>query len=401
MGMIRFLAIVVLVLLALLPLHQAGANVREPVVFSGAIAGDEQATRIFFDFDQNSQASYFFMDRPDRLIIDLDEVVFNLPEDGSLAPRGLVSDVKYGRISEGRSRIVFMLAAPVAMASFDVRTRKDGSGSRLVVDLKRSTQAAFQSKVDETAERQRQLLAKKGDRVAPKRKREGRFTIVLDPGHGGIDGGAEGRGKTKEKDITLNFTKILAVKLEQSGPYDVKLTREEDVFVSLRERLDFSRRQRADLFISIHADSLNQRFVRGSTVYTLSKKASDGLSERLARSENAVDLVAGVALPQEQNAVTDILIDLTTRETTRFSKQFSRILVTRLGKSVKLIKNPQRSAAFGVLKAPEVPSVLLELGYLSNREDEKLLISPEWQSKAADAVVAAVEDFFSPRLNEN
>ena len=166
----------------------------------------------------------------------------------------------------------------------------------------------------------------------------------------------------------------------------------------MRQRLKFNRDAQADLFISIHADSLKQRFVRGSTIYTLSKRASDRLSEALANSENRVDLVAGLSLPEkETKVVTDILVDLTARETKQLSRHFSAVLMNELKPKVILIKNPQRSAAFGVLKAPEVPSVLLELGYLSNTEDEKLLTSKPWREKAALAVKDAVMAFFKGR----
>ena len=190
----------------------------------------------------------------------------------------------------------------------------------------------------------------------------------------------------------------LKKKLEKIGPFDVVLTRDEDVFVSLRQRVDFTRTAQADLFISIHADSLSQRRVRGSTIYTLSKKASDRLSASLAVSENLSDLVAGLALPEEEEVVTDILVELTARETIRFSRHFSGILAGTLKNGITLIKNPQRYAAFGVLKAPEVPSVLLELGYLSNKEDEKLMNSKLWQAKVARLVSEAVLKFFKPRL---
>ena len=241
-------------------------------------------------------------------------------------------------------------------------------------------------------------IAPKGNRVRPSKKKEGRFTIVVDPGHGGIDGGAVGSGGAQEKDIVFNFAKVLKEQLEASGPFDVLLTRTEDKFMSLRERLDFSRRSKADLFISLHADSLRQKFVRGSTIYTLSKKASDKLAERLAETENSADLVGGLAIEEEEDAVVDILVDLTTSETKRFSRRFSSLLVENLGKEIRLIKNPQRSAAFGVLKAPEVPSVLIELGYLSNKDDEKLLQSKEWQSKASLAISDSVFKFIEPRM---
>lgn len=371
-----------------------------PVAFSGNIAGDTASTRFFLDFDQNLSVQTFYMDKPNRLIIDLDEAVFNLGDENKLEPRGLISAVQYGRISEGRSRIVLSLSAPVEIIKASLQKRLDEESYRFLLDLDSTDEETFANLLQ-----QQQLSlgssgikARKGDRVVQKKKEEGRFIIVLDPGHGGIDGGAVGRNGAQEKEIVLSFAKVIKAKIEAEGPFDVLMTREEDKFMSLRERLDFSRRSKADLFISIHADSLKQKFVRGSTIYTLSKKASDKLSERLAESENSVDLIGGLAVEEEVEAVVDILVDLTTSETKRFSRRFSSILVKNLDPEIRLIKNPQRSAAFGVLKAPEVPSVLLELGYLSNVEDEKLLQSPQWQSKAGRAISRSVLEFFKPRM---
>lgn len=371
-----------------------------PVAFSGNIAGDTTSTRFFIDFDKNLSLQTFYMDKPNRIVIDLDEVVFNFGEENKLVPRGLITDIQYGRISKGRSRIVLTLFSPVEIIKSSMKRRLDEDKYRLLLDMDSTDVKTYEALL----QGQQQTLgssggiAQKGDRVRPVEKKEGRFTIVVDPGHGGIDGGAVGKNGTKEKDIVLRFSKTVRDVLERSGPFDVLMTRDEDVFLSLRERLEFSRRSKADLFISIHADSLRQRFVRGSTIYTLSKKASDKLSEQMAETENSADLVAGLAVPEQVDAVADILVDLTTSETKRFSKRFSSILVRNMGQEVRLINNPQRSAAFGVLKAPEVPSVLLELGYLSNQEDEKLIQTKDWQNKAAGAIARSVLDFFEPKM---
>ncbi|MEM7291459.1 MAG: N-acetylmuramoyl-L-alanine amidase, partial [Pseudomonadota bacterium] len=342
----------------------------------------------------------FYMDQPYRVIIDLSEVVFTLDVDEVFKPSGLIKNVRAGRISKGRSRIVITLTKPAEIIRASLQKVLDEDYFRLVVDLDESSSERFATLLNA----QKLVLgesgnvASKGDRVSPVKKKDGSFTIVLDPGHGGIDGGAVGRLKTKEKDVVLDFAKELEMQLQGAGPFQVELTRREDVFMSLRQRLDFNRRMQADLFISIHADSLRDRRVRGSTIYTLSKKASDQLSERLAESENSVDQLAGLSSDTDKQAVTDILIDLTTRETKVFSRQFARILMTSLDDEIKLIKNPVRSAAFGVLKAPDVPGVLLELGYLSNAEDEKLLRADEWRKKAAKAVKQAIVGFFEPRV---
>ncbi|MGI9353123.1 MAG: N-acetylmuramoyl-L-alanine amidase [Rhizobiaceae bacterium] len=389
-----------LVLFFVVPSIPANAQKSElPVAFNSKIVGDEATTRFFVDFDENLSISTFYMDQPNRIIIDLDEAVFNFAEDGKPEARGLISSIQFGRISKGRSRIVLTLIGPAEIIKSSMQRRLDEETFRFLLDMDSTDQLNFSTLLDQQTNELGESggIAIKGDRVLPVDKKPGRFTVVLDPGHGGIDGGASGRKGAKEKDIVLAFAKTLEEKIEASGPYDVLLTRDEDVFVSLRERLDFSRRSRAELFISLHADSLGQRFVRGATVYTLSKNASDRLSQQLAEAENRVDLIAGLAVEGDVEAVSDILADLTARETKVFSRSFSNILVQNLKDDVFLIKNPQRSAAFGVLKAPDVPSVLLELGYLSNKKDEKLMQQREWQQKVATAVSKAVDRFFSLR----
>lgn len=396
---ISYLILIVL-LSSLAPSFGQEQNKNLPVAFSGNIAGDTASTRLFIDFDQNLSFKTTYMDKPNRIIIDLDETVFNLGEENKLEPRGLISAVQFGRISQGRSRIVLTLAAPVEIIKSSLKKRLDEESYRFLIDMDSTDEATFSNLLQEQKAKSQSTgnLAVKGDRVVPVQKKDGRFTIVIDPGHGGIDGGAVGRNGAQEKDIVFAFSKVVRDKLISAGPFDVLMTREEDKFMSLRDRLEFSRRSKADLFISIHADSLRQRFVRGSTIYTLSKKASDRLSEKLAETENSADLVGGVAVEEEVEAVADILVDLTTSETKRFSRRFSSLLVKNLGSEIRLIKNPQRSAAFGVLKAPEVPSVLIELGYLSNVEDERLLQSAEFKSKAGQAIAQSVLDFFKPRM---
>jgi len=399
----RLIHILSLMLIALLT-HNISAFSQEqgttlPVALSGNITGDTASTRFFIDFDQKLNTQITYMDNPYRIVIDLDEAVFQLDEEKQIEPRGLITAVQFGRISQGRSRIVLTLGAPVEIIKTSFKKRLDENNFRFLLDMDSTSQQTFVGLLAAQKDKTNSNIAIKGDRVKPVTKSNGRFTIVLDPGHGGIDGGAKGRNGAKEKDIVFNFAKVVKEQLQTSGPFDVLLTRDEDKFMTLRQRLEFNRRAKADLFVSIHADSLRQKYVRGSTIYTLSKKASDKLSEKLAESENSVDLIAGLALEEEQeDAVVDILVDLTTSETKRFSRRFSSILVKRLGEEIRLIKNPQRSAAFGVLKAPEVPSVLVELGYLSNSEDEKLLQTKEWQAKAADAITRSVFEFFKPRM---
>ncbi|MEM7216378.1 MAG: N-acetylmuramoyl-L-alanine amidase [Pseudomonadota bacterium] len=229
-----------------------------PVAFNVQIAGDRATTRFFIDFDKNLSIKTFYMDQPYRIIIDLDEASFNFAENSVLQGRGLISSVQYGRISQGRSRIVLTLAEPAEIIKASMQKRLDEEHFRFLLDMDSTDTITFSALLDTQG---RDLgesggVAVKGDRITPVTKPEGRFTVVLDPGHGGIDGGASGRGGAKEKDIVLAFAKRLAEVIENAGPYDVQFTRQDDTFVSLRERLNFSRRVKADLFISIHADSL-------------------------------------------------------------------------------------------------------------------------------------------------
>ena len=201
----------------------------------------------------------------------------------------------------------------------------------------------------------------------------------------------------QEKDVTLTFAKELRDTLAATGKYELFMTREDDEFIALDDRVRIARQHGADLFISVHADTIRLKGIRGATVYTVSEKASDAEAQALADRENLSDQLAGIEIADEQAEVADILIDLIRRETHTFSMRFARSLVGELSTTVGLINNPHRSAGFKVLKAPDVPSVLLELGYMSNAKDEQQLLSVEWRSKAAASIASAVEHFASAR----
>ncbi|MFZ1813034.1 MAG: N-acetylmuramoyl-L-alanine amidase [Rhizobiaceae bacterium] len=368
-------------------------------VHGGSIAIAGESTRLTLEFDRKSDFKSFFMNNPPRLVVDGPSMLFRFSDATALEPKGLVSFLRYGAIARDRSRLVASLSGPARIGALAVEPLGVGGKYRLVIDLVPATGEAFVAMVEE----QQKLVGKSGevvtvgDRVRPAPRKEGRKVVVIDPGHGGIDGGAKGSSGTFEKELTLELGKQIASEIEKLGIFDVRMTREEDLFVSLRERVAFARRNEADLVISIHADSLRQSWVRGATIYTLSRKASDDLAHELAESENAADLVAGLDNPQQDDFVTDILADLTLRETTVFSRSFSALLVSKLERQINLIKNPQRSAAFAVLKAPEIPSVLIELGYLSNPEDEKLMTDQAWQNGVASSLALTVKSYFDNR----
>jgi len=224
--------------------------------------------------------------------------------------------------------------------------------------------------------------------------------VVLDPGHGGIDPGTRAPSGELEKNLTLEFTSMLRNKLESTGKYRVVMTRSDDTFVQLSERVRFARQRQAQLLISIHCDALARGSgeAEGATVYTLSDQASDAETQRLADAENRADVIAGVDLAAEPDDIADILIDLAQRETRSFSTHLARNLVNEMRVAAHLHKHPHRSAGFRILKAPDVPSVLIELGYVSNARDLKQLVSESWRSRTGDAIVHAVQTYFTTRF---
>ena len=216
------------------------------------------------------------------------------------------------------------------------------------------------------------------------------FTMVIDPGHGGRDGGAIGQGGTMEKNVTLDFSLALASALREVEGMSVELTRSDDAAVSLRDRVALARETGASLLLSVHADSIAQSELRGASIYTLSEKATDRVAKALVAREALSDELAGLPKETEQAGVEDILLDLMRQETEVFSRGFAGRVVVSLANHTQVIRNPHRSANFQVLRAPDVPSVLIELGYLSNREDEAQLRDPAWLQALAGVVADAI-----------
>ena len=387
-----------------LALHGVGhaaepEKVEPPIAFAARAVGNGTRFRLLVDFDKPLKQKTYLLANPKRLIVDLPESVFSLPDDAGKSPSLLVKNIRYGTVAKGKSRIILALTQPVRIAVNSFEKVKDQDRYRLIVDIQPTDDASFE-KLAEEGEKlaSKGKVAWKGDRIERVENKERKFTIVLDPGHGGIDGGALGRRGTIEKNVTLKFAKSLKKQLGKSSHYAVLLTRDEDVFVPLEERMQLARRNQADLFISIHADSLRQSRIRGATIYTLSEEGTDDLSNQLAEKQNRSDLIAGLGLPELAPNVNDILIDLTRRETEEFSHQFASIAVRTLKDEIRLIKNPHRAANFFVLRAADVPSILVELGYLSNPQDERLMRSTRWLEKAALKLSKAIDAFFLPRL---
>lgn len=367
-----------------------------PVVMDARVVGDMSRSRFVADMTVAVSPTVFLLADPYRMVIDMPEVAFALPEDAAGEGRGLIAAYRYGLISEGKSRIVIDLAGPVAIDKAYVTRAEAGQPARIVIDTVPASREDHLAMA--RAFHQRRSAESAPDVPAGAGGDNDLPLIVVDPGHGGIDTGAKGVGGAIEKDVVLDFSRALIERLEATGRYRVLATRESDVFIGLRERVKIAREGGGDLFVSIHANSFRGRSVRGAIVYTASEEASDKMAAELAASENQSDVLAGVSLdPDEGDEVRDILLDLTRRETRNFEMVLARTLVERLGESVEMFKKPHQTAGFRVLEAPDVPSALIELGYLTNPTDEKLLVSADWQEKAAEAIVVAIDDFFAAR----
>jgi N-acetylmuramoyl-L-alanine amidase len=368
---------------------------------NASLAGDSAGTTFLLTLSSGVRAEIFTIANPYRVVVDLPDVAFELPDGTGQKGRGLVSAFRYGLLAEGKSRVVIDTTGPVVIKKADM-TAKGGSAVELAIELAPTSAQSFGAG---TGGARTAAAPVKTEPVAPPALKKDRIkpVILIDAGHGGIDPGAASSSNLEEKVVVLAVANALKAQLSASGRYDVKMTRRTDVFVSLDQRLKMSRDLAADLFISLHADSIAQKgfvnTVRGATVYTLSERASDEEARRMAEKENNSDAIAGLQTTkfEEEGEVRSILIDLLKRETSNFSADFSNTLVKRLGTTISLSSDPRRSAAFKVLRQADTPSVLVELGYMSHPEDEKLLNSAAWQRRVAAAIGTAVDSYFSKR----
>ncbi|MBS0246606.1 MAG: N-acetylmuramoyl-L-alanine amidase [Proteobacteria bacterium] len=369
-----------------------------PAVTAVRVGGDGQKTRFIMDLSQKLDFAAFALANPYRVVLDMPQVAFRLPDKAGEQSRGLVKAFRYGLIMQGGSRVVLDTTGPVKIEKAFTLEATSDQPARLVVDLATTDRTSFMRALTLDNGPERRVTAKMPD--VPKADDDPRPLIVLDPGHGGIDQGTHAASGELEKDIVLQFAKTLRARLEQGGKYRVAMTRTDDTFIPLSERVRFGRSHGASLFISIHADSLpkNEGQAEGATVYTLSENASDAEAARLAEAENKADVIAGVDLTAEPDDVANILVDLAQRETKTYSSQFARSVVGEMKSTARLHKHPLKSAGFKVLTAPDVPSVLIELGYMSTKQDLKQLTNDTWQAKTAAAVARAVDQFFAPRL---
>jgi N-acetylmuramoyl-L-alanine amidase len=370
-----------------------------PVATDARLAGDEKQTRLVVDLTQKIDVRAFIIADPYRVVIDIPQVNFQFPAKIGDHSRGVIKAFRFGLVMKGRSRIVVDVTGPVRVTRAFVLDPAEGQPARLVVDVTPVDRETFlrAAAIDNRLPR---LIEPPVPHEDAKTAGDLRPVIVLDPGHGGIDNGTRAPTGDQEKNLVLEFATVLRDKLEKTGKYRVVMTRSDDTFIPLGDRVRFARAHQAQLFISIHCDALARGggYADGATIYTLSDQASDAEAQRLADAENRADIIAGVNLTEEPNDIADILIDLAQRETKTFSSAFARSVAHELKSAARLHKNPLRSAGFRVLKAPDVPSVLIELGYVSNAGDLKQLVSEQWRSRAGEAISQAVHTYFTTRF---
>ena len=377
----------------LLWLLGVGIAIADPAVTGVRMGLDSDHTRLVLDLSAPVAAEPSILAGPDRLVIDLPSVDWKLPSTAATGGIGLIKGYRYAVFDAKTSRLVFDLAAPAHIVrSFDLPPNA-GYQSRFVIDIARGAEGAApsaQNPPDTTG-----ALAATSRIPAPHEKpKQLSLTVMIDPGHGGADPGTVGVGTQTEKELVLDVGLKLRDILRKKG-YRVLMTRDSDVYPSLNERVSMARDAKADLFISLHADSNSDTALRGASVYTLSDKASDAATEELARKENRSDAIAGLDISGESEDVSWIIIELTMRETMNQSTRFARALTAELADSSPMLKNPHRFAGFVVLKAADVASVLVELGQLANTQDEKRLEDDTAQSRLADAMGRAVDHYFN------
>jgi N-acetylmuramoyl-L-alanine amidase len=369
-----------------------------PVASDVRLGGDDMQTRLIVDLSQKIDIRAFTLANPYRVVLDMPQVTFQFPPKAGDVGRGLIKAFRYGLVMQGGSRMVIDLARPAQVDMAFVLGAANDQPARLVLHLTATDREGFMRAI--ALENRPPERSKPEAPAEIKANGDPRPLVVIDPGHGGIDNGTRAASGEMEKTIVLEFSLLLRDKIEKTGKYRVLMTRTDDTFVALGDRVQFARARQAALFISIHADALRRREgnAQGATVYTLSERASDARAARLAEAENRADVIAGLDLSPEEKDVADILIDLARRETKTFSVQFAQTVVGTLKNAARLHQHPLKSASFVVLKAPDVPSVLVELGYVSNKSDLKSLISTEWRDRTTDSIVQAVDAFFRPRL---
>lgn len=369
-------------------------------------------TRLVLELSQAADFRAFILNNPDRLVVDLPDFMWGAAP--ALPRNRLIAGQRSGQLQAGIDRLVFDLSVPVKILSAFLLPRGNGLPDRLVIDITQTSKAdalAMKDKIHGTLDTAGPSYSQSDNRTAgtpvPSRKPAGsspafKPLIVIDAGHGGQDPGATGGRGRYEKHVTLATAKELKRQLEASGHYTVKLTRETDKFIKLAERVKIAQRAKADLFVSIHADSIDKPDVSGASIYTLSDTASDAQTAKLAARENKADAIAGVDLSHEDQDVANILINLAMRDTMNQSKFFANTVVSHFNTGgVRMLQRPHRYAGFAVLKAPDIPSVLIEIGFMSNKREADALLSDSYQRKIAASIKSGIDAYFAKVQKSN
>lgn len=346
-----------------------------------------ETTRVVLDLSGPTRYRVFALSQPHRIVVDMQPMTARVAA-SRRAGGGLVLGYRFARFSASVSRLVLDVAVPARVERSFLLPPDAGLGYRLVIDLGRAGAPAPGQPAAAVATKPPTPLPQA--RPRPPRLR----TVAVDAGHGGADPGAIGTNGVYEKDLTLPYARALKRSLEAVPGYRVVLTRDRDVYLPLRRRIAIAREAGADLFVSLHVDSVKNPATRGASAYTLSETASDKEAAALAAKENRADIIAGVDLNRQNDEVTSILIDLTQRETKNRSARYANLVLAEFRKSFRVLKRSHRFAGFAVLKAPDVPSVLVELGYLSNRDDVRYLSSAAGRRTLVAALVRATRAYF-------
>jgi N-acetylmuramoyl-L-alanine amidase len=369
-----------------MPFKKALAGIPEIMGSRVGINGDK--TRFVLDLSKEVDYNLFILKNPDRIVIDFPYLEWS---NSSSEGKGLIQKYRFARFSENTSRLVLDLTEPAMVYESFILPASQDKGPRLVVDLVKDNKT--ETIIADIAD------AKQEDNIsAPivETSKKEKKIITIDPGHGGVDPGAIGVGGVYEKDITLKTAKELKKELEESGKYKVYLTRSDDRYLKLWQRVQIARKYKSDLFISLHADSIKDRQVKGASMYTLAEKASDARAAQLAAKENKVDLIFDEKLEDQPKEVADILLDLKRREILNSAKILANGLIGQMRKNdVNLLNKNHRYAAFAVLKAPDVPSILIELGFVTNKQEVKLLNTYSYRSKINKSILSGIEQHFA------
>ncbi len=374
----------------------------QPLRVSAArIVTDSERTTFGLSLTSSMPIHVFTLANPYRIVLDLPEVTFDLPQEAGQTGAGLISGYRFGLFGNGSSRVVIDTSGPVRLTRV-AAVALAGGGVEQQLEIEATTAEAFGATVGAPAKASPVALKpsfalREGSIAAA-----GKFVVMIDPGHGGVDAGAVGP-QLLEKDVVLAVSRYLKDVLDSKGRYDVRMTRTGDTFVGLDQRAAMSEAAQAKLFISIHADSVDgsvlARSARGATVYTLSDKASNDAARALAEKENNADAMGGLTARHgdDHEQVNSILADLIKRETQSFSVKFQQVLLDRLRPANLLARDPARAAAFRVLRQVQTPTVLIELGFISNQTDADQMRLAEWQKSVAATIAGAIDSYATQR----